>query len=401
MEKLIAQHLRLLNNVSMTHRRSLADAVRWDARLIALRGARGTGKTTLMLQRIRQAYGTDARSALYASLDSLYFSRHTLVDLAEQFYLNGGKALFLDEVHKYPGWSREIKNIYDSYPDLHVVFTGSSLLNILNAEADLSRRCISYNLQGLSFREYLSFSCGIDVAACTLGDLLGGRAADVCAEVCSRCRPLALFGDYLRGGYYPFFMEGGEDYITRVQNVVNLILEIELPQLCGVDVANIRRLKSLLAVMAGEVPLSVDISKLATMAGMSRNTVLAYLQYLDRAKILRLLYSDLATVKKMQKPDKIYLENTNLMHALALADVNEGAAREAFFVNQVGYGHRVEYCSASQADFLVDGRYTVEVGGRSKSARQLANAPSGFIAADGIEYAAGNKVPLWCFGMLY
>lgn len=399
MERLIAQHLRLLNNVSLQHQRSLMQEIRWDSRLIAIRGARGTGKTTIMLQHIKETFGTDTHIALYVSMDNLYFSRHTLLDLIDAFYLQGGKALFIDEVHKYPGWSREIKNAYDAYPELHIVFTGSSLLNILNAEADLSRRCISYDLQGLSFREYLSFQENIHLPKVSL-ETIQNNAQDVCAEVCRLCHPLQYFNEYLRSGYYPFFLESHEDYFIRLQNVVNLILEIELPQMCGVEVANIRRLKSLLAILSGDVPFSVDITKLSLMAGMSRNTILGYLQYLDRAKILRLLYSDLSSVKKMQKPDKIYLENPNLLHALALDTVNEGTLREVFFVNQTGYVHRVEY-SSSQADFWVDGQYTIEVGGKGKTGRQLADKQNGYIAADGMEYAIGHKIPLWCFGLLY
>ena len=211
---------------------------------------------------------------------------------------------------------------------------------------------------------------------------------------------MAHFDRYLKTGYYPFVLEGEEDYYERISNVANLILEIELPQLCGVDVSNIRKLKSLLAVLASEYPMQIDMMKLSVMAGMSRTTLLAYLQYLHRAKLINLLYSGDASLKKMQRPDKIYMENSNLLHALSLNGVNEGTQREVFFVNQLVYQHRVEYAS-SQADFLVAGKYTFEVGGKSKDGKQIANMSNSYIAADGIELPYGNKIPLWCFGFLY
>jgi len=398
MDTLINRYKRLLAVTSTAYVRSLMNTIHWDTRLIAIRGARGVGKTTLMLQYLKLHYADDTRSALYVSLDSAYFSRHTLGELAEQFYLRGGKHLFLDEVHKYPNWSREVKNIYDEYPDLKIVFSGSSLLRILNAEADLSRRCISYDMQGLSYREYLQLYHQIEVRPYGLEEILF-QPDKICMDVNAKCRPLAYFEDYLKYGYYPFFREEG-DYYTRLENVVNMVLEIELPQQCGVDVGNIRKLKSLLTIVATEVPFMVDMTKLSAMAEMSRTTLLAYLQYLDRAKLLRLLYSDFESLKKLQKPDKIYLENTNLLYTLSLKEVNKGTLREVFMANQLAYSHRLEYCTRS-ADYTVDGKYTIEVGGRSKDGKQIAQQENAFIAADDVEYAAGNKIPLWAFGFLY
>lgn len=399
MEALINRYKRLLAVTSTAYVRSLVDVIHWDARLIAIRGARGVGKTTLMLQYLKLNYPDDTKSALYASLDSIYFTQHSLMELAEQFYLKGGKHLFLDEVHKYPTWSREIKNIYDEFPDLKIVFTGSSLLRILNAEADLSRRCISYNMQGLSYREYLKLYHQIDVRSYSLEEIFINPDA-ICADVNSKCRPLAYFSEYLQNGYYPFYMEGQSDYYTRIENVVNLILEIELPQQCGVDISNVRKLKSLLGILSSEVPFMVDITKISAMAEMSRTTLLTYLQYLDRAKLIHLLYSDFDSVKKLQKPDKIYMENTNLLYALSLKEVNVGTLREVFIVNQLSYQHRVEYYTR-KADYTVDGKYTIEVGGKSKDGRQIAQEDNAFIASDDIEYSVGNKIPLWAFGFLY
>lgn len=399
MEALIIRYKRLLAATPTTYVRSLSNTINWNARLIAIRGARGVGKTTLMLQYLKLNYGDDTKSALYTSLDSVYFTQHSLIELAEQFYLKGGKHLFLDEVHKYPTWSQELKNIYDEFPDLKVVFTGSSLLRILNAEADLSRRCISYNMQGLSYREYLKLFHNVEIPLYSLEDILY-RSDHVCKEVNSRCRPLAYFEEYLQHGYYPFFMEGNEDYYSRIENVVNLILEIELPQQCGVDISNVRKLKSLLAILSSEVPFMVDITKLSAMAEVSRVTLLTYLQYLHRAKLIQLLYADNDSIKKLQKPDKIYMENTNLLYALALNEVNKGTLREVFMVNQLSYGHRIEYCTRN-ADYTVDGKYTIEVGGKSKDGKQIASIKDAFIASDDIEYSAGAKIPLWLFGLLY
>ena len=336
--------------------------------------------------------------ALYASLDHLYFSRHTLLDLADEFHKRGGHYLFLDEVHKYEGWSREIKNIYDGYPDLKIVFTGSSMLNILNAEADLSRRCVSYDLQGLSFREYLLFKENISLPVVPLEDVLT-HSLDVSTQVLNTCKPLKYFKQYLQEGYYPFFLEQHVDYLTQVQKVVGMILEIELPQLSNVDVANVRKLRSLLSVVSSGVPFAVDISKMAQTAELNRNTIITYLAHLHRAGLLNLLYSDVVNLKRMQKPDKIYMENSNLLHALSLTAVETGTERETFFVNQLAYHHQIEY--SKQGDFVIDRTYTIEVGGQSKDGKQIANVQNAFIASDDIEYALGNKIPLWLFGFFY
>lgn len=398
MEQLQAQHLRLLSHLPTLYIRGLKEKINWDSRLIGIRGARGVGKTTMLMQYILQKYGTNPQLALYASLDHLYFTRHSLLDLAEDFHKLGGQCLCLDEVHKYPGWSREIKNIYDGFPDLQIVFTGSSLLNILNAEADLSRRCVSYDMQGLSFREYLLFKENLSLPIIPLDDLLA-RPLEHSQCILQECKPLRFFNDYLKEGYYPFFLEKNIDYLTQVQKIVNLILEIELPQLGNVDIANIRKLRSLLSVVSSGVPFAVDISKMAQTAELNRNTIISYLAHLNRAKLLNLLYCDSHNLKRMQKPDKIYMENCNLLHALSFSKVDVGTQRETFFVNQLAYYHRIEY--AKNGDFLIDDKYTIEVGGQSKDGKQIAGVHNAYIAADNIEYALGNKIPLWLFGFLY
>lgn len=398
MDALFFKQERLLDNVDMHIVRDDMKRVHWNNRLIAIRGSRGVGKTTLMLQYIKRNFEPGSRQVLYCTLDSIYFGTHTLLDLAESFYIQGGTHLFLDEVHKYPGWSREIKEIYDLYPKLKVVFSGSSLLNILHADADLSRRCIPYNMHGLSFREFLIFYKNISLPAYTLEDLLN-NAAVICMKVNRKCRPVQMFHEYLNVGYYPFYNGNKEDYYMQIENVVNLIIEQEMTLLCGIDPAYVRKLKALMDVLASSVPYEVDITKLAGMIGLSRNTVLSYLQCLGRAELLHLLYADLKSVKKMQKPDKIYLHNPNMLYAVSSTEVNRGTIREVFAVNQFSVGHTVEY--GKKADLRVDGHYTFEIGGADKTFKQVANVPDAYILADGLEYATGRKLPLWLVGFLY
>lgn len=397
MESLIKRNKMLIAHTDTKMVRSIMNEINWNNRLISIRGARGIGKTTLMLQYLK-INGIDYKQSLYVSLDGGYFTQHSLIEFAEVFYALGGKHLFLDEVHKYPTWSREVKEIYDNYPDLKLVLSGSSVLNILNADADLSRRCVPYEMQGLSFREYLWLVRNIRIEPVSLEDLLT-HGDEFCDMVNEKCRPLEYFKDYLDNGYYPFVLEGKRDYQTRLQSVIDFILEVELPMHCGVEVGNVRKVKSLLTILASNVPMQVDISKLSASIGVSRQTVLSYLQAMNRARLINLLYSDESSIKKMQKPDKIYLENTNIGEVVSLNTPNAGTWRETFFVNQLMYGHRVEY--SRKGDFTIDGKYVIEIGGKSKQGRQIANVENGFIAADDIEYAFGNKIPLYAFGFLY
>lgn len=397
MDTLITRCRRLISVTKTDFVRDIANRINWDCHLISIRGARGVGKTTLMLQYLK-LHDIDYKSKLYVSLDSNYFTRHSLLDFVEKFYQQGGKHLFLDEVHKYPGWSNEIKEIYDSYPDLKLVISGSSLIDILNADADLSRRCIPYEMQGLSYREYLAMAYKIDLPIITLEELLTSPES-LCDNINYQCRPLAYFEEYLKQGYYPFILEGEQEYPIRIENVINFILEVELPQLCNVDISNIRKIRSLLTILASKVPLQVDMTKISAAAGIARTTLLSYLQILHRARLLNLLYSGDESVKKMQKPDKIYLENPNMIDVLSLTGGNIGTIREVFVVNQLSYQHKVEYTKAG--DILVDKKYTIEIGGKSKDGKQIANIHDSYIAADNIEYPSGNKIPLWAFGFIY
>lgn len=372
--------------------------IAWEKQLVAIRGSRGVGKTTLMRQYIRQTYGINAGEALYCVLDSLYFTNHSLLDLAERFHMMGGRHLFLDEVHKYQTWSKEIKEIIDLYPDLKITFSGSSLLQILNADADLSRRVLSYTMEGLSFREFLHFYKGIQLPKHSLEEVLANPDA-VCEEVKSVCSPQPLFEQYLRAGYYPFYDGNETEYYSRIENVVNFIIDQELTQFCGIEMANTRKIKALLLFLAENVPYEVNIAKLSTYLELNKQTVLSYLNSLQRAELLHLLYSDNNSVTRLQKPDKIYLHNPNLFFAFGQQN-QIGTIRDCFVVNQLSVGHGVEY-GKQQGDFRIDGRITLEVGGHDKTFDQIADIPNSYVLADMMEYPIGKKLPLWLVGMLY
>ena len=400
MESLIKRHLNRMQTVNLDFVRSLMDEIDWNERLLMIKGQKGVGKTTLMTQRILQMFGsTNTTEVLYVSLDNIYFGTHKLLDFIEQFHAQGGKYLFMDEVHKYKGWSLEVKNAYDEFTDLHMVLSGSSLINLSDGEADLSRRCISYTMLGLSFREYLQMFHQKGFRRRTLQEILTDGNS-ICAEVNAQVRPLPLFSEYLRYGYYPFLKESQSNYYVRIENIVNTTIEVELPQLRKLDIGNIRKMKSLLGILSSNVPYALDTVKLSKMAELSRTTLLQYLQNLSEARLIQLLYSDVTNVKRLQKPDKIYMENPNMLHALATTQVNEGTEREVFFINQLSFKHIVEY-SKTSADFTIDHQYTIEVGGRSKEGKQIAGVANGYIASADEEYVLGNKIPLWLFGFLY
>ena len=377
--------------------RSLMDDIQWNSRMIGIRGARGTGKTTLLLQRMKLALPQN-NTVLYTSLDDIWFSEHKLISLIDSFVKRGGTHLFLDEVHKYPNWSQELKNAYDDFPNLKIVFTGSSLLEILNARADLSRRAVVYEMQGLSFREYLNMKLKTNFPTYSLQDVLENQR-EIVANVLKKTKPLQHFYDYLREGYYPFSFEFNSLYYSQLSEVVNLILEIELPLLRGVEIAYIPKLKRLLLAIAESAPFTPNVQKLSEHIDINRTTLVSYLHYLQEANLTKHLYRDTIGISKLQKPDKIYLENSNLAYLLTSTNANVGNVRETFFLNQVSYKHTVEY--PTKGDFLVDNKYTFEIGGKSKNNRQIYSLENAFIAADDIEYGFENKIPLWLFGFLY
>ncbi len=398
MERLIELFRNKLALVPTQLSRSLMSEIQWDVKLIGIKGARGVGKTTLMLQYIKQQLSAELNATLYVSLDHLWFSENTLVDLADDFVKRGGKYLFLDEVHKYENWTQELKNIYDAYPTLKVVFTGSSLLEILNARADLSRRAIVYHLQGLSFREYLILHTNNDFKKYELDTILNHHT-EISAEVLPHIKPLVYFDDYLKHGYFPFHLEQPDVYYMRINEIISMMLEIELPLLRGIDVGYIARIKQLLYIISQAVPFVPNVSKLSEKIGIERKTLLSYLHYLDEIALTKNLFKESFGISSLQKPQKIYLENTNYMFALGAESVNKGNLRETFFANQLKQNHTITYTDLG--DFLVDNKYTFEIGGKSKNNKQIKETSHSFIAADDIEYGFGNKIPLWMFGFLY
>lgn len=399
MDTLLKKHDRLWEITPLEIVRQWAYSINWDARLMAIRGPKGVGKSTMMLQYIKQHYAYLDRQALYVSCDDAYFATHSLLELAEQFYLTGGKHLFIDEIHKYENWSREIKEIYDSYPTMKMVISGSSLLSLTAGDADLSRRCINHDIQGLSFREFLHFYKGIEMPIYPLEDVLTNPASLI-QEMNSKGRPVALFQEYLRNGYYPYYLDNETDYYLAIQQVVNHTIDDELTKICKVDVGNTRKIKALMTMLCASEPYQLDISKLSVQSGLKRETVLAYLNYMDKAKLLHLFYCDLVNAKRMQKPDKIYIDNSNMLYAWATTPVRIGTARETFVVNQLSAKHQVEF-GKKKGDFKIDGIYTIEVGGEDKDFRQIANLPNSYVLADNIETVIGHKLPIWVVGFLY
>jgi hypothetical protein len=398
MEDLFRKYIQKVQQVDTNFIRSFISEVNWNARLIGIKGARGVGKTTLLLQYIKLNFSKNVEEALYVSLDSFAFKEKTLVGLADEFVRNGGKYLFLDEVHKYANWAQELKNIYDDHAELKVVFTGSSLLEILNSRADLSRRAIVYHMQGLSFREYLALETGEKFDTIALEDLLKDHLK-IANAITSKVKPFRYFERYLKQGYYPFYKEEPALYEQRIEEVINMMLEIELPLLRGVDIGLVSKIKQLLAIISESVPFIPNVATLSQKMGMHRTTLMTYLHYLGEVGLTINLQKEAKGSVRLQKPAKIYLENTNLMFTLSPSNTNIGNARETFFANQVGYKNKLSY--HEKTDFLVNNKYAFEIGGKDKSKKQLVGVANAFIAADAMEVGYQNKIPLWLFGFLY
>ena len=398
MEQLLSIFHHLISRTDLHFVRYLYAKIDWNNRLIGIVGSRGAGKTTMLLQHIRQHYDIASGKALYASLDNLWFSTHSLLELADEFYKSGGQTLFLDEVHKYPGWAREIKNIYDSYPELKVVFTGSSMLDIYRSGADLSRRAIKYTLYGRSLREFLQYEHGIDIKAITLEELLREHIA-LASEISRKIRPIAVFREYLRYGYFPYYREDKEGYFARLSETLNTVLEVDLPATMDIEFPTIAKIKKLFSVIADSVPFTPNISQLAAQVGATRPSLLNYLEALGKAQAILMVDKEAQGTKRLVKPEKIYLGNPNYAYAVADRKADVGNLRETFFHSMMQVTSRVSY--SDKTDFMIDGKYSFEVGGQNKTDRQIQGIADAYIAADDIEIGFGNKIPLWMFGLLY
>lgn len=403
MDLLFERHSEYLSGVPTAFERELMFKIDWESRLVLIRGPKGVGKSTLMQQYILKHYGISDRHVLYCSADSSYFASHTLLDTAAAFVRQGGKHLFIDEIHKYEGWSREIKEIYDLYRDLKVVLSGSSLFQLNDGQADLSRRQDIYDMSGLSFREYLWFRTGKKIEPVRLDQLLE-NASGYCLGIRSLYRPLEFFEDYLRFGYYPYSFEKKNTYKTLVESVANYIIEVELTKFRGVNMVNTRKIKALLNVISEMLPYQVDLSKLSSSVSIDRVTLVRYLRFMDEAKLIRNLFTEIDMITDLQKPDKILLDNTNLSYAFAIKEPERGTLRETFFCNQLSSaGHIVEYGGLQTGDYRIDKSIVIEVGGAGKdfsqiNSKDIANAA---LALDDIDMASGKKIPLWAFGFLY
>ena len=379
----------VLRNVPTDFYRYMYSRINWENRLLGLVGPRGIGKTTLVLQyALKQLKRNET---LYVTADDLYFSNHTLLDLADEFSRLGGKVLIIDEIHKYKEWSRELKLIYDYHAGLKIIFTGSSILDITKGTSDLSRRAVMYQMQGLSFREYLQMFHQISLPVYTLDEILLHQV-----EIPNDFRPYAYFQSYLKNGYYPFAKE--EDFEIRLQQVVRNTLETDILQFAEINVATARKLKQLLAIISQSVPFKPNMSSLATMINAGRNNLADYFLYMEEAGLIAQLRDDTGGIRGLGKVDKVYLDNTNLVYVLGEQEANIGNIRETFFFNQLRINQDV--ITSSISDFQI-GKRTFEVGGKNKKQKQLQGENNGFVVKDDIETGYLNVIPLWTFGLNY
>ncbi|MEX1190565.1 MAG: AAA family ATPase [Brumimicrobium sp.] len=395
MRQLVEKSILKINKVSKSFKRSLYAKINRNAQLIAIKGARGTGKTTLLLQ-----LGAEQKSkdVLYVALDDLFFSENTLYSLAEQFNRHGGKLLLLDEVHKYPNWSRELKLIYDDFSALQVIFTSSSILDIYKGESDLSRRAISYTLSELSFREYLALYEDIHITNFSFDEIITNHS-EISLQLIKEFSPFKYFSSYLEYGNYPYYEGDKAEYYQKIRNTVNLILDVDIQAIENVDYNSIVKIKRLLYVLSSNVPFTPNINKLSEQIQLNRNALVRALQLLSKAELIHTLYKKTRSISTLNKPDKIWMHNTNLMYAISDNSIEIGNIRETFFLQNIAQGHSVSI--PKQGDILVDHKYLFEIGGKNKSQRQIEGVENAFLVKDDIELGVLNTIPLWLFGFLY
>ena len=389
MEKLVQRFQKLLSQTDTTFLRYNHQTINWNDRMTAIVGARGVGKTTLILQHIKLHHSQ--KDTLYVSADDFYFSEHKLLDFAEEFHRLGGKHLFVDEIHKYAGWSKEMKLIYDYLPNLQVIFTGSSILDIFRGTDDLSRRVLLYKMYGMSFREYLNMQYHLSLPSYTLEQVLNHEVVAEGVEF-----PLAAFKEYLKNGYYPFAGQG--NYSERLLQTINTILETDIPLFAKLNVSTAAKLRHLLVVLSQSVPFKPNYSSLAKIIDIDRQTLADYIVYMEKAGLIKQLYDATGGIRGLGKVTKLYLENTNLAYVLGKATPEIGNLRETFFFNQLAVNHDV--VASSKSDFHI-APYTFEIGGRKKGNAQIVGIENAYVIKDDIEYGFGNTIPLWHFGFLY
>lgn len=400
MENLIKTSQRLVNSIQTSTFRYLYNQINWEDRLIMIKGARGVGKTTMLLQHIKLTFGPTG-SALYASCDNIWFSNNRIVDLVAWHYDHGGTHLYLDEIHRYHGnWQQELKNIYDSYPDYHVAFTGSSMIHLDSALADLSRRCLPYRLYGLSFREFLKFRNVADIQPLSLEEVLDSNHRKEWEIINSLPKKvLVLFNSYLAKGYYPFNTSGDiAEYYGRIERLIDTSISQDIPMAENIEFETLHKLRKLLYVMATEVPFTLNVQSLSQKIQVSRNTIVRMFELLHKGAIVRCIYSGWHSPKSVAKPEKILFDNTDIM--AALSGINDiGTVRETFVSSMLAPSHKIY--EPQVGDFLIDEKYVLEVGGKTKTFRQIADIPDSFVVADDEETGIGKRIPMWLFGFLY
>ena len=387
---------RLIEQVPLAIVREQSKLLSGGSRMIGIKGARGVGKSTLLLQFAKLNLRESKK--LYVSLDDILFAERGLADVADEFVKLGGDYLLIDEVHSYSGWAKELKNIYDRYPGLNVLFTGSSILQLSDGLSELSRRAVIHDLPGLSLREYIHFETGIRFDPVPLEQILKNHGA-IAKTIWKEIRPLQYFNDYLRGGYYPYYFEDPPTYDLRVKESVIKVIESDLLITSGITSGNMEKIKQLLYIISHSVPFKPNVDKLAGRMQIGRNTLKTYFRYLDIAGITRSLFSEKKGISLLTKPEKVYLHHPNIMYSLNPADVNTGTVRETFLLSQLANSHTLHY--PQTGDVLVDRKYLIEVGGKNKTIAQIKDQPNAWLAIDGIETGMGNRIPLWLFGFLY
>jgi uncharacterized protein len=397
MENLYAEHNHFLNTLTTSFSRDIQYEIGWEEQLLFIKGARGIGKTTLILQHINETFDIDDRKALYITMDSIALAGRSIIEVAKNHMNLGGTHLFVDEIHKYDNWSLELKNIYDKYKKLKVVVSGSSILDLYKGNADLSRRGVTHIIHGLSLREFINIEAKVNLPGYTMPEILKSHVK-IAHQILEQANPLQYFKAYLQYGYYPFYLEGLQYFHQKLNNAMNQTIEVDIPKLFNLEVANISKIRKLLYHIATSVPFQPNSTKLAESLELNRQTLNAYLQYMQEGRILQLLWDGAKAYSLISKPDKIYLQNPNLCHLVPTERSNLGNLRETFFMNQVAKKHKVT--SAKKGDFLVDNQYTFEVGGEDKTFKQIADIPKSYLAIDNEQIGTGNKIPLWLFGFL-
>lgn len=399
MEQLFAFFYRTLDRYSMfTQMRYLYDEINWNSRLILIRGPKGSGKTTMIMQHIQRTF-LDKNKVLYCSVDHFWFSSNKLLDLAEYAYTHGITHLFLDEIHKYKNWAQELKNIYDSYPDLHLVVTGSNALDIIRQTYDLSRRCIVYTMRGLSFREYLKLESVADLEVVPLEEIINYHL-DICRDITIKknIKVLLHFDRYIKEGYYPFYKDETTNYYDRLNQVIDTIIFNEIPAISNLEYDSVYKIKPLLSILSQQNPYTLNIAMLCKTLSSSRNILMKLLDLLDKSALIRRLYANSDEWEQITKPEKILFENTNLMYALS-PNSDVGTLRETFSASMLSKGHNLSM--PTKGDLLVDKKILFEVGGKNKRFSQIADIPNSYVIADGIDIGFGNKIPIWLLGLLY